>query len=480
MKKKLIGLMLGMVLALSITACSGEDTTQDGIAANSGQQTQKQEAKPDKDTTEEITEPAEVVEKEVEEEEFWQSKENLEVPTFGTLAIEDRTALNGSVSYKISDTPFKPDIDAIEETLKNNENVQGVYNISRNKSEDLKEFATFTEGDFYVYSTQESIYGRLEGEEIITDLCVIFKTNYSMFNDVSGITLYLGEIPQSNLAQEKVYSIVEDVYGSVIADYLVYSAPNGKGPGKDERLDYYETITGEDGTRYTLSRNFSKDKSDNPWSCIFYVGIEYPSFSTKNRYNYDNGGKEPMYNSAKYTVSDITEGGLSNADFSQFSTMFPEYTGINVGAKFIRNDISKFSYEEEILHNGDVKYSFDLQGLSTLLEGVPGYKQPECDIEYTLKENAEGIYDVRVKFKSESVYRHAENFEAQKAFEAMKEQVAVLMPYVDCGELVYTENKSSYTLKGTHMYLGVECQYDVNFSISSKDGSWNASITSVK
>lgn len=511
MKKKMIGLMLGMVLALGLSACGGEDATQGSATANSGQQTNEQSAKPGMDTddakesgseeavqqsgskeseaadktetgstTEEITEPAEVVEKEVEEEAFWLSKENLPVPAFGPLAVEDRTALDGSVSYKISDTPFKPDIDAIEEALKSNENVKGIYNISRSKSEDLDDFATYTEGDFYVYSTGEFINGRFEDEEILTDLCVKFYTDYSMFNDISSISLRLGEVPQTNLAQEKVYSIAEDVYGSVIAEYLVYAAPNANGSGKDERLDFYETITGEDGTRYSLERDFSKYSSDDPWSVRFYVGIEYPSFSTQNRYNYDNGGKELMYNSAKYTVSDITEGGLSDADFAQFSTMFPEYTGINVGAKFIRNGMNRFSYEEETLHNGDVQYSFELYELSTLLEDVVKYKQPTCNIEYTLKENTEGIYDVNASFYSDSVYRHAENFEAKKALEAMKEQVAVLMPYVDCSELVYTEGNTSYSLEGTHTLLGVECKYSINFSISSNDGSWSGRISSVK
>ncbi|MBQ9140176.1 MAG: hypothetical protein IJX63_00090 [Lachnospiraceae bacterium] len=510
MKKKMIGLMLGMVLALSITACGGENASQSSNGTEK-QQTNEQSTKPHKDTedakvsgseeaaqqsgnkeseaadkaetggtTEETTEPAEVVEKEVEEEAFWLSKENLQVPAFGSLAVEDRTALDGSVSYKISDTPFKPDIDAIEEALKNNENVKGIYNMSRSKSEDLDDFATYTEGDFYVYSTREFINGRFEDEEILTDLCVRFSTDYSMFNDISSISLSLGEIPQTNLSQEKVYSIAEDVYGSVIAEYLVYSASNANGPGKDERLDFYETITGEDGTRYSLERDFSKYSSDDPWSVRFYVGIEYPSFSTQNRYNYDNGGKELMYNSAKYTVSDITEGGLSDADFAQFSTMFPEYTGIDVGAKFIRNGMNRFSYEEETLHNGDVQYSFEMYELSTLLEDVVKYKQPTCNIEYTLKENAEGLYEVKAKFRSESVYRHAENFEAKKALEAMKEQVAVLMPYVDFSELVYTEGNTHYILEGTHTLLGVECKYSINFSISSNDGSWSGSITSVK
>ena len=50
MKKKMIGLMLGMVLALSITACGGADTTQGSATTNSEQQTQEQGAKSGKNS----------------------------------------------------------------------------------------------------------------------------------------------------------------------------------------------------------------------------------------------------------------------------------------------------------------------------------------------------------------------------------------------------------------------------------------------
>ena len=480
-RKLLVSIVLGIMLTLGLAGCGDREDThteaeiQEEEAKESSEKETQQENIGEEVKDDENAEPVKIEEKDVEEEEFWKSRENLTIPSFDAVAVEEKVALDGKLPYKLSATPFHYDLDNLEEVLGNNEYINGIYNISRIKTERMDEFETFEEGDFHTCTTEETIIGRVEGEENFKYFRFDLTTHHKLFHEPNKVYLKIYGVPQTNLTQNKICDIAEDVFGKEIAEYLVYSPTNAKAPGKDDRLDFYGEVKGPDGASYSFRRDLDFLSKEDGWSVAFTVELFSPSFSADGNYPYDDGGKEPLYNSAKYTISDITENGLSNADFNNFSTMWPEYTGVYAGGEFMRNGMSGFDYSEEVLHNGDKVYDFCLWNIKTLLKDVQGYKQPELHIQYTIKENEEGIYDLYKYISSDNVYQHVENRNDEEVLACMIEQASVIMPYADFSQVIYNPEQEVYKVEGTHTLMGIECVYSVKFKLYS-DASWNANV----
>ena len=124
MRKKLVTLLLAASMVLSLSACGDnvdEEVVVDTIVSSGTvEDTEESAAVEDVVGTDVSVESVEV-----SEDEFWVSKDDIELPIFGTLAVSEKSALNGTVSYKISSTPFEFDVDAVESVVKSNKLVNG-------------------------------------------------------------------------------------------------------------------------------------------------------------------------------------------------------------------------------------------------------------------------------------------------------------------------------------------------------------------
>ncbi len=480
MKKKLVIVLLTVAMGVSLIACGGaaettNDTKQENVAETSS--VTKQESVAVESTKESGYETGTTI----SEDAFWKTREmvqpSLEDVSVRSVSIED------VLTIKIATTPFNFDIDEIEQKLRVNSFITDRFNLSREKRETIYSAESYTEGDFHDYVYTDAINGRLEGEDTTQDFYVSLTTDYSTYDNVNYASVYINNMPEAADTQENIRMVLKDIFGEEVAEYLVYG-PSDPDANARDKYNMEAVIESSGGNKYLLERDLEKNDHnvltsiEGTWKMTFSVRVSEPGFSNLTTFAYYDGKKVPMAHSAKYNMSDITEGGVSDINLNNFSQMFPEYTRVDIGSKFIRNDLTMFSYNEEILSDGAIEYCLDITGLVNQLADVPGYQQPKLDVSYTLREKDDALYYVDVSFKGSNIYRHVEEIDNEKLLNSMKEQVSVLMPNIDLSETVYSEGVTSYNIENTFTYMGVTCEYKISFNLNHNNGDWSISIDS--
>lgn len=472
MKHKVVSLCLAAILVM-LPGCGGKnaaDTSGQAGQEATGVESTSEESIVSENATEDNTETKQESVA-VEEDEFWKAKE-VTLPTFGDVTVREES-VEGLLNVKVGTSPFSYQVDEIKAALQANSFIAEHYELSKAKSERIEAFKTYAEGDFHDYVYNEIINGRNKEDGTI-DFRVVFKTDYSNFDNVNYINVYLNDMEQKSDSQEKMFSVLKDVFGEEIADYLTYMAPEEDLPG-GERYNMTAEACSAGGNCYYLKRKLEKNRGEIPtWTMNF--SVECSEIGFYNSFQEYDGNVEPMLHSSKYNMSRLTEGAVSNADLHNFSKLFSEFTNVNVGGTVVRTSLGSVSYSEEVFADGMVEYKLDIYELCSLLQDVEGYKQPELDVYYTIREKDDNIDSLKVEFDVEQVYRHADPLDKQKTLNAMVDQASVLMPSVDLSSVSYVEGTDSYKVEGTYTYMGVECTYNLKFSLNQKDGSWSADI----
>lgn len=470
MKKKILMTALMLVMALSTAACGKEEAEsavkdKETVVESVEEKDEKEESP--KNIFEGIKEKSEEeIAEEKKQDKFWKTMK-LDAPVMEDLIVREVTLLD-PVTVKVGTPPFNYNVDEIEQKIKEIPYITDNYVLSREKFEQIDEFETYAEGDFHDYKVTEYLHGYLKDEDDdLNDFFIAFNTDYSKYDKIHSVTVYFYTVKEEEMAQEGIASVLKAVYGEEIGHYAAYATTD---ESNEYNLD--AIIESENGTKYGINRQMKEDYDGGIWEIAFYVYVKDPGFS--NKIEFYDGDQEPLIHQAKYNMSLLTQGNVSDINLDEFSQMFPEYTGTDMGGEFVRNKLETYDYRESILDDGTIRYSLKLFDINNLLLDYAGYESPYLDVDYTIKEKDGQIDDIDVHFAVEGIGRCWEEMDAARAMNIMKEQVSVWLP----GIALNKEETDSQSYRGDFTYLGVPCEYRVGMSVGDRAGSWNIYIKS--
>lgn len=491
MKKKLFAALLTMIMATCIAACSGKgDVSTNTESGTAALESDKKDAGKQSSGKKEDSEKEEQSKKDGV---FWETKE-VAAPSFSNISVREQEIVEG-VSVRITKTPLDFDFHEIETRLRANSFIKDNYKLQTRTREGIDEAESYKEGDFHDYSFSRSICGEsldnTEDKAYYGDFSFVITTDYANYDNTYLVSVSFDNIPEESGMQEGIYSVLKDALGEDVAEYLTYQeTEKAKNKGLEEYIEYPEKA------KYYFQREMKRGSEDGTWNISFVIRVD--NAGVLNEFRCYDGGITPMLQNAKYNLSTLTEGSLSNWNLQQFSNDIPEYTGIDMGSAFIRNKLEPIRYTEAVADDGTITYDLFMFGYVHGLTDVPAFNCPGIDVSYSIDERDNAITSLKVCFEGENIGANIDNSDPEafykRVFSIMKEQIALVCPCLNPDEIDFNKMwdvSDANIIDFDNMkevldwkeefpvtYLGEECECRVTISLSDIYGKWSVTLKS--
>lgn len=473
MKKKILIVLLTLAMGLSMVACSSEGTTEQEknviseSVEDSGNKTDNQEGTDLKPEEKEVAE-------EGAQTSFWETRDLVE-PTFPALTTHQETVVEG-VEVTIATTPFDYDYEAIEAALRANEFVAQNYSLAVEREERISG-NHYKEGDFFSADVDYTFGGRRKADvmeyrsQYYNDFVVSFMSNTNMYDNPSNVWIRFRDMREENGWQKEMFSVISDVLGEEIAEYLVYA----KDTANEVEYNMQKSVE-VNGISYGLKRELDDTLAEEGmWNVTFQLYVE--NSSIENAFEYHHGSYEALLANAKYNLNQLTNGGISDLQLDNFSSFAPEYMNVLITDQFpyAQTVVDSLTYSESKTEEGML---YKLDGtFKQALENVGLIACPIFEVDYVIEEKGVELDFAEITFSSEVLYNQFLNSEGdeyrKEMLDVMKRQIAVVLPGVDISDITYEvlAAKGGYwsTFEKKVTVLGVECDCSIKVDLGSKE-----------
>lgn len=484
MKRKVVSTIGCLVLAFNLSACGGTGEVENTVGEKNSQAVEAVDAKEQESAKADKETGATGADSKTEDNQnaVWETR-MIADPILPEITTEKYMVTEG-VEVILGTSPFNYNIEDIKTALNENEFLKEYYNLALERGESFSG-ETYEQGDFFSATVREEVCGDKKNGyqssyDYYTDFTFSLLHSTSRFTNPSSIYVKFYEIEDMPDVQEKVYSVLEDALGQELAEYLVYAKQEETETSTSYNLE--RTFESE-GTTYGAKRKVEQDR-DGEWTIQFDLYVENASF--EKGFEYCDGGYQPLIENAKYNVSAITNGGISDFDIRNFKYYAPEYMNIYTGGNYSRTVLSLGSYAERRDDDGGRSYDMSVSTEQGYYD-ISSILCPEFDVDYTIYEEGDGsISYIDIWCTGTGLYhklldRTDETAYYKQVTDILKAQVATVVPTVDLSDITYENlvaNNYEMRKETTVEVLGVICECEIVISLNNNE--WDVNIDYVK
>ncbi|MBQ4536369.1 MAG: hypothetical protein II994_01975 [Lachnospiraceae bacterium] len=393
----------------------------------------------------------------------WEIKE-VSVPAVEPLVWQEVATKNGRTT-KVATTPLNFTFEQVKEILARHDVIGGSYNLFDYNTINVVSNAE-GEVDMVAYSFTDQLLGMKKGasfdevSEYFCDFTLTMNRNTSDFTNCNNVSIHFSSLAETQESQEKVKALLTELFGTEIAEYLVYTECDGE--SEDEGVFAYG-----DGAEYILKT------SRNKYGTTFTVGFNIPLTHERlaeRVYNYD-GGYEPVTDTVKYNFSELTGGLFADLDVTDFRNYENEYLSLGDGVHVYAEPT--VTYETMQLNATDILYRGKMS-LRAQKEEWIARNCPYHTIDAEVVEDAEGVKSIQVSYEVENTWDEKVSFETVADLHLA--QLQALFPEAELSAVTYDALKADDVQVdlGKVTILDKECQC---IAVLDDSKEWTMSIT---
>lgn len=458
MRKKLLALIL--LVGLLLTACGGNKEKP----VNS--------EKPSTENTD--VESNTQVDTEDTKLSYWETKQ-VEAPTVAEVTFEEIKAFdNADVKTKMYSTFLTMTQDDLLNALQANKYITDTFELAKGTYEDIECTVYGDVGEQAKIIEQKYISGGKKGSSLVDngsfyDLDFRLVRDTWRFRTPYKIELTLKDISVNKDVQKEMLSILTDVLGSDIANYIVYAEDldgktvSGEGLKEGQLSEYIEA----GDAKYIFYRYVDYD-AEEPNKSNIYFYIQLDKSIADNKLEYFTNGYTSAANDMKYKLSSIFKD--ITIDKNQFSNLFSEYMKM-IDSGYVRTLIDNIYIDYEYGLNGVNRGRIEIESKCGM-EEVANVISPQLNIDFEYAEKDSDIIDFELEIEGESMFLFTNQCETDEekeaAYKDMIQDVAVqinkLFPSIDTSFINYDTCRKGHTEFITYNILGKD--YNMKISIS--------------
>ena len=465
MKKKLVATMLIATMALSMVACAGE---KDETSVSKVQEQQEASAS----ESSEVTEQSEAAEKGS----VWETRD-MEALVLEDVAIEAVPGNGEETGNKVR-TPFNYDVAQIKDSLNNNAYISERYLLAQQTYENGKGKSDRLTGRSY--TRRDCIVGAdkataTDTQKYFQDYEVTFVRDVWGYENYNEIRMSFTADVTSNF-QADMESVVKTVYGEELGEYLVY-AKDSDGMASGSKLNQeisMEELIDAGAATYRVGR-YMGEESDGEMFVSFYINVA----DVETRLGYVDESYERVLDTLAYKPEDVISPMFAAADLHNQDRFAADYAA-PLPIAYEYTDDSGYVASVLTADNGVKKTSFSID-FNPL--GDSGNKGADHHINYSVSENANGIFHVSLEFRGEpgkkGYVEGSDEEKYDKLWDIVNQLIGSVFPDMGIEPMTYAttqEEKTStgsirreveYTVcgmpvKGTVSYGIDDCEFAVN------------------
>ena len=380
--KKILAILLACAMVFAMAACANTDNSEKPDSGASQPTQGDVTTNPDNETTlggNDATEPSE----------GWQTK-NVELPTFDTVEVVQKTAYEGQLTASVVQSPWQLEDfnqEAIMSALKASSLFEGwIFGTEVSEAAEITNYKEL--GYVPGYEWEQCIVATREVYDTMayaSDLALTFSGDTHYIHGYEGVKLEI-DIPKEDVTpeiQDEVYKLLKVIYGEY-ADAMCYAPVTS---GENLLLEVKQS-----NAIIYLRRTVSKyGLTFNMYMTPLSVGNAYREFPGDGFYK--SVAKAPQY---AYEFLNEKVGALDVNNFQ------------NIGADMLKETFEGYTHTSPestayrvrylTLENGHNVERVQITG-NIATEELSGSFAPDFKLEYEVVHNGTAISDVEMKFE---------------------------------------------------------------------------------
>lgn len=398
---------------------------------------------------------------------MWIEKE-ISAPNIPAIAVKENYIDEDTVKKTYS-TFLNFTVEDIRNATRNNVFLTENFILADMNLEEISNERFTDLGDRQWYRIREGIIGANKQSSSsdtrwFSDFDLLCERETDYADNYNYFYLRINEVETDTLWQENIYSILTNLLGQNIAEYICYakdldgeSAIDGKNLS-DFCLDEYVKT---DGGQYRFRRTVSEER------ILIIIELDTACLD-RTYYSYFDGGYVPVLHNDTQNLNKIfNENNVGNLNFNTSYSLFDNYFK-EINSEYTRTLINDLQTTKKQGDNNITVYdvSADVMG------GYPGLgtlTAPELDVNYeiiTKEDNS--IIDMEIEIVGSSigiVVDTETDVEKEEAYNQLlinaKKQINLLFPEMDLSSLTIEEVKTKKWITGTYNLNDMDCIYKI-------------------